>query len=78
MARGTSAATELRLGRLLDREKDAARRIEELFLTTLGRPPKARETEALLARVRKAGDTPRIYEDLFWALLNSTEFVTRH
>jgi hypothetical protein len=45
---------------------------------TLSRPPRAREAEALLARVRKAGEGPRIYEDIFWALLNSTEFVTRH
>ncbi|MBI3855924.1 MAG: DUF1549 domain-containing protein [Planctomycetes bacterium] len=78
VARGTSVAAEFRLARLMEREKDAGRRIEELFLTTLSRPPKARETEALLARIRKAGDSPRIYEDIFWALLNSTEFVTRH
>lgn len=78
VARGTSGAAEFRLARLLEREKDSAKRLEELFLMTLSRPPKPRESEALLARVRKAGDTPRIYEDLFWALLNSTEFVTRH
>jgi hypothetical protein len=78
VARGTSAAAEFRLARLLEREKDGAKRLEELFLMTLSRPPKTRESEALLARVRKAGDAPRIYEDIFWALLNSTEFVTRH
>jgi hypothetical protein len=79
VARGTSSAAEFRLKGLLEREKDPAKRIEELFLMTLSRPPKARETEALLARVRKAGGDPaRIYEDVFWALLNSTEFVTRH
>jgi hypothetical protein len=78
IARGTSAAAEFRLKGILDREKDPAKRIEELFLMTLSRPPRAREAEALLARVRKAGEGPRIYEDIFWALLNSTEFVTRH
>jgi hypothetical protein len=78
VARGTAAAAELRLARLMEREQDPARRIEELFLATISRPPKARETEALLARVKKAGDSSRIYEDIFWALLNSTEFVTRH
>src|SRR6185295_2841490 len=46
VARGTSSAAEFRLARLLGREKDAARRIEELFLMTLSRPPKARESEA--------------------------------
>jgi hypothetical protein len=78
VARGTATAAELQLGRLMDRERDPARRLEELFLATVSRPPKAREAESLLSRVRKAGETPRIYEDVFWALLNSTEFVTRH
>jgi hypothetical protein len=78
VARGTATAAQLHLGRLLEREKDPARRIEDLFLATLSRLPKGREAETLLARARKAGDTPRFYEDLFWALLNSTEFVTRH
>jgi hypothetical protein len=78
IARGTASAAEARLGRLLEREKDPAKRVEELFLLTLARPPRAREAEALLARVRKSGDSVRIYEDLYWALLNSTEFVTRH
>jgi hypothetical protein len=78
VARGTSSAAEFRLARLLERERDSAKRIEELFLMTLSRPPKSKESEALQARARKAGDAPRIYEDIFWALLNSTEFVTRH
>jgi len=78
VARGTGAAAELRLSRLMEHEKDAARRIQELFLLALSRPPTPREAEALLDRVRKAGESPRIYEDLFWALLNTTEFVTRH
>jgi hypothetical protein len=78
VARGTAGAAEARLGRLLEREKDPARRIEELFLSTLARPPRAREAEALLSRVQKSGDSARLYEDLYWALLNCTEFVTRH
>jgi hypothetical protein len=78
IARGTASAAEARLGRLLEREKDPAKRIEELYLVTLSRPPKAREAEAILARVRKSGDSTRIYEDIYWALLNSTEFMTRH
>ena len=78
VARGTAAATEHRLNRLMEREKDPARRIEELFLLTVSRPPTSREAGALLDRVRKAGESPRVYEDVFWALLNTTEFVTRH
>jgi hypothetical protein len=62
----------------MEHEMDPGRRIQELFLLALSRPPTPREAEALLDRVRKAGESPRIYEDLFWALLNTTEFVTRH
>jgi hypothetical protein len=78
VSRGTASAAEARLGRLLDGEKDPARRIEELFLMTVSRLPKTREAESILARLRKSGDSVRVYEDLYWALLNSTEFVTRH
>ena len=78
VTRGITAERGLRLGRLLERERDPGRRLEELFLCTLSRPPGAAEAKSLLARIHKAGDAPSAYEDVFWALINSTEFVTRH
>ncbi len=48
--------------------------LEELFLAILSRPPSPRESEILL----KKGSFPEALEDVAWALLNSTEFVTRH
>jgi hypothetical protein len=76
--RATSAAPALRLGKVLDREREPARRVEELFLAALGRPPSSRESSSLLEKLKKKGDSREAYEDLFWALINSTEFVTRH
>ena len=52
--------------------------LEELFLSILSRPPSARESEILHRRLQQKGSSPEAYEDVVWALLNSTEFVTRH
>jgi hypothetical protein len=59
-------------------ETDPARRLEELYLSILSRPPSARESELLLKRIQAKGGSSEAYEDVVWALLNSTEFVTRH
>jgi len=50
--------------------------IEELFLATLSRRPKAEEVEVakrVIAKDRKVG-----FEDVQWALLNTTEFLVNH
>jgi hypothetical protein len=59
-------------------ESDPAKSIEELFLRFLGRPPSPREAALVLERVRARREAPEAFEDVAWALLNSTEFVTRH
>jgi hypothetical protein len=58
----------------LRRKTGKAPDLEELFLAILSRPPSARESEILLRK----GGSPQATEDIVWALLNSTEFVTRH
>ena len=67
-----------RLAALLADEADNAALIAELYLVTLSRPPTSAEIEqcsALLADVptRREGA-----EDLFWALINSKEFLFVH
>ncbi len=56
--------------------RPAARRIEELYLVTLSRRPRPEEREHLLRQVPGGGK--RALADVFWALLNSTEFVLNH
>jgi hypothetical protein len=66
------------LGRRLNEVQDDDKLIDELFLRTLcrlGQPQERATVKALLA----AGDPrPEVYRDLFWAVLNSKEFVFNH
>jgi mono/diheme cytochrome c family protein len=66
---------------MLAAKKPAAEIIQSLYLRTLTREPTAKETEHLLAAVQQ-GQNPneqkQILEDIFWALLNSKEFIFNH
>jgi hypothetical protein len=62
-----------------------AQRLELLYLRTLSRPPTVEERDAWTAEVQTAGGkkgNPRprkeLYEDLLWALLNSSELQFNH
>jgi hypothetical protein len=58
-----------------------AERIETLFLATLSRPPRDDERERLVKYVEGGGspqDQKRALSDVFWALLNSSEFMLNH
>jgi hypothetical protein len=60
---------------------DTSGRIEALFLATLGRRPKPAESDRLVAYVEgrtQSGDQRKALSDVFWALLNSPEFVLNH
>jgi uncharacterized protein (DUF697 family) len=53
--------------------------VTELYLATLGRPPKAEELAVATAAFAAPGATrATATEDVFWALLNSAEFVFNH
>jgi hypothetical protein len=56
-------------------------KVEALFLTTLSRPPSEDEQATFTTHVEAAeGDEGRrrAYSDVFWALLNSSEFLMNH
>ncbi len=70
---------------------DTTERVETLFLATLSRKPTARERDRLIAYVDRGGeDEPsskwfgpdkraqRALADVFWALMNSGEFMLNH
>jgi hypothetical protein len=67
-----------RLARLLATDKPDATVLQELFLTTLTRPPTARERDGALATIRQAPSRAEGFSDLLWALLNSREFLFSH
>ncbi len=52
--------------------------IDELFIRTLARRPTNAESVATREIVGDKGKDPAVYEDLFWSLLNSTEFAFNH
>ena len=71
-----SAEGTNRVAKLLKSGKTDDEVIEELFLATLSRRPKAEEVEVakrVIAKDRKIG-----FEDVQWALLNTTEFLVNH
>lgn len=70
-------ATDGRLVTLL-KEKDDARVVCEIFLSTLGRPPTAAEQSAFNKALAGGGARDEVYADLFWALLNTKEFAFNH
>jgi len=65
-----------RVGKLLKSGKTDDQIIEELFLAALSRRPKAQEMD--VAKRVIAGDKRTGFEDIQWALLNTTEFLVNH
>lgn len=52
--------------------------LDEMFLRTLSRFPTDEERAAVLESISTANDKHQVLEDLFWALLNTQEFITNH
>ncbi len=52
--------------------------VEDLYLRTVSRHPDGTEKQAARQAISKAGSQKRGMEDVFWALLNSKEFLYNH
>ncbi len=69
---------------ILRRTRNPAERLREMFLAVYGRSPRAQEERWLLPALAEAsaaegpGGVRRVYEDLFFSLLISSESVTNH
>ena len=72
--KGARARPGSTLAAILASTPDPARRLQRMFLATTSRPPTAEEA----ARFVPALTTPAAYEDMFFALLTSTEMLTNH
>ena len=60
---------------------DNAARIETLFLATLSRKPHPEEARRMVRHVDgggTSGNLEKALSDVFWALLNSSEFCVNH
>ena len=63
---------------LLESQIEPPKVIEGLFVRALSRKPTAEELTDLMAFVSGNEKNPEFYEDIFWGLLNSTEFLFNH
>lgn len=77
-------ATSRGNGSLLDRvagnnQMNFLQKISYLYLAALGREPDAKELRAVQKTLQShRGDVGTALEDVFWALLNSSEFLLQH
>ncbi len=69
---------DLRLDQVLRTRQAPAERIDAIFLAILSRHPTPREYARYGGHVQESKDERRPYEDLFWTLLNSSEFMFSH
>ncbi len=66
------------LNQLLSAKGSDQVKIRKLFLSTLNRYPSRRETTSAQRLVGGSKNKLAAYQDLYWALLNSNEFVFNH
>ncbi len=65
------------LARVLRRFSKDEDVVRELYLTVLSREPSAEETSTARNYLAEVSDRNEAFEDLYWALLNSSEFLNR-
>jgi hypothetical protein len=75
----TNSARSTTVAAVIDskRPRPLAKRIEYLYLITLSRKPHPEELKRLL-HYAASGDDRQSLRDIYWALLNSTEFILNH
>ncbi len=82
IADATSLDRSETLAALLDAPfLDTRQRLDALYLAALARPMRQTEAQRLTSYIDRggpSGDQRRAFADVFWALLNSSEFMLNH
>ena len=71
------ASGRTRMSQILTQNKDDRDALSELYLLVLSREPSKTEVEVNLAFIQSVGQRNEAFEDIFWSLLNSSEFITK-
>ncbi len=66
------------MGQLQAQGKTPEQVIESIYIRTLSRRPQPAEVERLMAVVNGSENPKQGLEDVFWAILNSREFLFNH
>ncbi|WP_435007769.1 DUF1549 domain-containing protein [Tundrisphaera lichenicola] len=77
IAREIQARPATMLGQLLIAYPDNRKVLDVLYLRALGRKPSAKEVATCSRYLEGVGDRREAFEDILWALINSTEFLSR-
>jgi hypothetical protein len=75
---GARAAPGGVLDQILTTHSDRDARLADMFLVVYSRPPSDDERQRLASYLRDQADRRAAYEDVFFALLTSTEAITNH
>ncbi len=67
-----------RVARLAADSRPSADKIREMYLWVYARPPVAEELQTVETYLKGNGHRRDAYEDVFWALLNTKEFLFNH
>ena len=67
-----------RLKTIVEESPSPETALEQLFILTLSRKPNEAESIGLLQLIGDAVKDEAVYRDIFWSLLNSTEFSFNH
>jgi hypothetical protein len=79
MKQATSITSTSVLGKIIKSPMPVNNKIDHLFLAAVARYPSANEKKLILALFAKPDVSPeQIYQDIWWALLNSNEFILDH
>ncbi len=65
------------LGELLSSAPNERAALGALYLRVLSRQPTNQEVEICAKHLSGVGNTREAFEDIYWSLINSTEFLTR-
>ncbi len=78
LARQITARPGTMLGNLLSEVSSNRQAVQELYLKTLSRRPNRKELATNLQYIQQVGNRSEAFEDILWALINTSEFKTRN